>query len=426
MKKSKQVSGLRKLLFYLRMSIGTALHYLPRMRRIGGLGVCLRMLRTSGKFTSVFFRHKLLHLPDGTWKLDFYMPAYPAPAFFRALEDKTLCRPPRPVSAVFSMTKACSYHCPHCYQRLDGNADMPEERMLEIAGEMRDFGVCAYAVEGGEPFLRFERLMNLLDVLKGCEVWVNSTGFGADAEKIRRLKEAGVTGVMSSVHAVDEAEHDAFTGVPGSQKTAFALLAECRRAGMLTGFNTVLSDDAVLDGGIDRIMALAGRLDCDYIQLIHPKRAGLWLNHRFQEHSRAAELTRRAQIHYNSGAARGYPILTAQVFEEAPDMLGCTCGGIDRFYLNASGELQPCEFVNLSFGNLNEIPFREAYERMRAVFRRPCCEWVCAQHAEEIAEAFRRSGVTETPLPWKYTEPLVKNWRCGTPTPVYERMGIYR
>ena len=32
----------------------------------------------------------------------------------------------------------------------------------------------------------------------------------------------------------------------------------------------------------------------------------------------------------------------------------------------------------------------------------------------------------KTPIPWEQTRELIRNWKCGKPTPVYERMGIYR
>ena len=116
------------------------------------------------------------------------------------------------------------------------------------------------------------------------------------------------------------------------------------------------------------------------------------------------------------------PILTAQVFEESPEMLGCCCGGIDRFYVGAAGDVQPCEFVNLSFGNLNEVSFETAYARMRKAFAVPCEEWTCCVHAKEIAA---HAG-EHLPLPWEETEKIVSNWKCGRPTAVYRKMGIYK
>jgi MoaA/NifB/PqqE/SkfB family radical SAM enzyme len=416
MKKSKFITGIPKALFYLRMSLVCAWRFRS-----------FRVLRKAAEFTGIFFKHKLLRLPSGEFKLDFYMPRYPSEAFFRAMENKLICSPPRPVSVVLSMTRACSYRCPHCYQSCDRTDELPLARLVETVRELRDFGVVAWAVEGGEPLLKFERLDAVLSEIAGLEVWVNSTGFSATPEKIARLAELNVTGIMTSIHSVDEAEHDRFTGMPGSWRRALAFLGDCRAAGMLTGFNTVLSDEAVVEGGIDPIMKLAGEQECDYIQLIHPKPSGKWLGRRLDSaiSREAVAVACAAQVRYNSAREKHAPILTAQVFEESPEMLGCCCGGIDRFYIGAAGDVQPCEFVNISFGNLSEVPFETAYERMRRAFPLPCCEWICRTRAEEIAEAAAASGGT-LPLPWAQTEKLVADWGTGTPTPVYQRMEIYR
>ena len=103
-------------------------------------------------------------------------------------------------------------------------------------------------------------------------------------------------------------------------------------------------------------------------------------------------------------------------------MLGCCCGGIDRFYVGASGEVQPCEFVNISFGNLREVSFETAYSRMRRVFAIPCEEWTCLTKAGEIAAV----AGERLPLSWPETERLVRDWKTGTPTKVYDKVGIYR
>lgn len=320
------------------------------------------------------------------------MPRYPSEAFFTALEDKVICRPPRPVSVVLSISKACTYKCPHCYQRKDAPDELPIEMLVENVRKMRDFGIVAWAIEGGEPLLRFERLEAVLGEVRGLEIWVNSTGHGATTEKIRRLRELEVTGVMSSIHSVNPSEHDAFTGVAGSWQRVLDFLRDCQDEGLLVGFNTVLSDRQVVDGGIDRIMELATERGCDYIQLIHPKACGAWMGKAFDAalHREAVEVAKRAQIRYNASGSRHTPVLTAQVYEESPEMLGCCCGGIDRFYVGAGGEVQPCEFVNLSFGNLREVPFEVAYARMRQAFAIPCEEWTCQVHAEEIAAMWRR------------------------------------
>ena len=421
------ITGFAKTLFYARMSVGSALHFLPQVRRLGGFRKYVRLLMRAARLTRIFYVHKLLRLPDGRHKLDFYLPAYPSEAFFRTMETKLAEVPPRPATVVLSVTRACRYRCPHCYQGKDSAEEMPLERLLEVVRELREFGITAWAVEGGDPLLRFDRLLPVLQELSGSEVWVNSTGMGADPEKLAAMKAAQVVGIMSSVHFTDPLRHDAFTGVPGSWERTMDFLRDCRNAGFLTGFNTVLTDEQILDGEIDRVMDLARARQCDYIQLIHPKSCGRWLDQEFaaEKHERAKEIACAAQRRYNSARERHAPILAAQVYEESPEMLGCTCGGIDRFYVGSSGEVQPCEFLNISFGNLTREPFSTIYGRMRKVFAIPCENWPCCEKASEIARAFAENGVQTAPLPWELTEKLTENWEMGTPTKVYSDIGIY-
>ena len=69
-------------------------------------------LMKASQLTRIFFKHKLKRLATGEYKLDFYLPRYPSQAFFIALEDKVIRRPPRPVSVVLSISKTCMYKCP--------------------------------------------------------------------------------------------------------------------------------------------------------------------------------------------------------------------------------------------------------------------------------------------------------------------------
>ncbi|MBN2642022.1 MAG: hypothetical protein JXR78_10225, partial [Victivallales bacterium] len=201
-------------------------------------------------------------------------------------------------------------------------------------------------------------------------------------------------------------------------------LRDCRDAGMLTGFNTVLSNEQIMNGDIDKIMKLAAEHEFDYVQLIHPKPCGAWMGKiaDFDLDKQAIAVACDAQRKYNSRHLGHMPVLTAQVFEESPEMLGCCCGGIDRFYIGASGDVQPCEFLNLSFGKLSDVSFETAYERMRKSFAVPCSEWTCCVRAEEIAA---HAG-DELPIPWETTEKLVAGWKPGSSTRVYAKMGIYQ
>ncbi len=422
----RHITGFAKVALYGRIALHVAGHYLLRpslfgynpLRYLRFLCRALRLL--------LIFRHNRAMSCNGRSKLHLYLPAYPSPAFFRSIETKLVRRPPGPVTVVYSMTRACTYHCPHCYQRRDGGHDLAEEVLIDTALRVRDEGVTLFDVEGGEPLLRFPRLLRLAKALgEGVECWVNTTGAGLEPGMLRDLRLAGAYGLMVSIHAPDATEHDAFTGVEGSFATALEVCRQARAEGMALTLNSVLSEAALRAGRLAELMALARSLDADFVQLIHPKPAGLWLGQTgMQSDPALIAAIRREHLLYNSRRRADYPSLAAQVFEEAPEVLGCTAGAIDRFYVGADGEVQPCEFLNLSFGNVNREPFAAIFARMRAAFPDARRDWLCCTQAGRIAQALAEGE--PTPLSQEKTEKLVAEWDRGELTPVYRKLGIYR
>lgn len=423
------LTGGRKLLVYLLIAAHVAVRYALQPARFHWRPwEYLRFLCRAARLLAVFRHGKVVRVFRGC-KLQLYLPAYPSPAFFHALDSKLLRRPPGPVTVVYSMTKACTYKCSHCYQHRDGGPDLDEDLLIQTARDMRDSGVAMFDVEGGEPLVRFTRLLALLEALdERSEVWINTTGAGLTPERLQQLKEARLFGMMVSIHSPDPVVHDALTGVPGSFEVACAALRSCHDAGLVAAANSVLSEDEVRTGGLSRLMDLARELGCDFVQLIHPKPAGNWLG-RAEGMQRDDDLIawlRSEHLRYNSAACLDYPALAAQVFEESPDVLGCTSGAVDRFYVNATGDVQPCEFLNLSFGNVREEPFPAILARMRAVFPVPCTDWLCCTQAQAIHRLYQEHGLTHTPLPPELTRELVATWDRGRPTALYARLGIYR
>jgi MoaA/NifB/PqqE/SkfB family radical SAM enzyme len=422
------LTGLAKAALYLRIILHIPLYYAARPRFFASPAAGLRFLVRALRLLLVFRHNKAVRVFNG-WKLHLYLPAYPSPAFFQAIESKLLREPPGATTVVFSMTKACAYRCRHCYQKHDPADDLDEAAMLATARDVREAGVAMFDIEGGEPFLRFDRLLRLVEALdERTEIWINTTGAHVQPGMLEQLKAAGVFGCMVSIHSADASIHDAFTGIPGSHAVACEFLTAWRAMNMVSAINSVLAEDALRADGLPRLMALARALDCDYVQLIHPKPAGVWLGREadMQTDPQLLAAVRREHVRYNSAAMRDYPSLAAQVFEEQAAVLGCTAGAVDRYYIGANGEVQPCEFLNISFGNVQAEPFETIYRRMRSYFATPACDWLCCTQARAIHALMTRHHLTQTPVPWPLTRELVEHWDRGKATPIYKRLGIYK
>lgn len=425
----KFLIGAEKLLFYIRMIIHVFFVYLFKLVKLQITPTSFVLLLKRLILFLNAVKHNKVVVVDGKYKIQLYLPAYPTKAFWESIE-KFIRPDPGPLTVVFSYTKACAYKCPHCYQRNDTGADMPVSLLKKTARQMQKAGVTMFDIEGGEPLLKFEELIELLKSFDDKrELWVNTTGHTLTEEKVKRLKDAGLAGVMISLHSINEEEYEKFTGFKGSFKIAQDAAKQFVDAGIMVVINCCPSSEMIAAGQVKNIFELAKDWRCSLVQVIHGKSAGAWLGKSDETIKADASIKELNRLHveYNTKKEfKNYPSPAVQVFEEDSKRFGCTAGGVDRFYIGASGEVQPCEFLNVSFGNVNEEDFDVIFERMRSYFKQPCTTWLCSFETHTIDEVMKEHNLTTTPLPWKYTKELLKKWNRGKKTPLYSKMGIYR
>ncbi len=145
---------------------------------------------------------------------------------WRSSHDRS--RPPeRPVGAKLELTHACNLRCGFCYtdsprHTLLRTPDLPDEAWHRIASEAADLGVIELVLTGGEPFLRRELVLELLESMAHRDVGLtlNTNGWFVDDEVADRLARVPGVGVHISIDGATPALHDASRGVPGSWRRA--------------------------------------------------------------------------------------------------------------------------------------------------------------------------------------------------------------
>ena len=286
-------------------------------------------------------------------------------------------------------------------------------------------GIAFFNIEGGEPFLAYDRLKRLCSVIDTrSEIWINSTGAGMTRERLVELKEMNVTAIMFSLHSPDAEALNRFMGKDSAWDAMEAGVKMCHEAGLAVAFNTCLLRDDFYNGTFERIMEVARDFKACLIQIIKPKPAGGWLEKGDLEFTPEDLAYLKARVNqYNlEKEFSQYPAISAQIVEEDKTVFGCTAGGTDRFYINAKGDLQPCEFLNISFGNITVDKFEDIYQKMRSCFAWGGDCYLCESCSKEISKLYQENNLNSLPLPPELSEKIYSSWDRGRRTDLYERL----
>ncbi len=426
MKRVRACIGVGRAWFLVRLKLAIFLHYLPQLLT-GRLSPWrfVQFLRRLLYFVGTLRENKFVTF-GGRTRLNLYVPSYPSRAFYTACDKFLAFDRKLPCATVLlSVTSACRYQCRHCYQRHDRGADVGIERLVAVTRRLQDLGVAFFNVEGGEPFLVYDRLKEVCAAIdERSEIWVNSTGDGMTPERLQELRQFPLTAVMFSLHTSSPQELNAFMGSDRAWDTMEAGIRMCHYAGIAVAFNVCLTQTGFRNGEFARIMGRAREFGAAIVQLIKPKPAGAWLDSALEPFSEEDMALVRSLVHqYNFGRdCRSYPPVSAQINEEAPAMFGCTAGGTDRFYVNAKGDVQPCEFLNISFGNIVDEPFDVIYERMRSTFETAGERMLCEAYNPHVAAVMKREGLRSLPLDPERSAAIYHSWDRGQPTELYRRL----
>lgn len=307
--------------------------------------------------------------------LDATFPPLPSPALDRRLSNyvNNLDMTELPSGIVsISTTNACPYSCSFCSTnaRTSTDDDLDEELLKTTIRQIESLGVPTIILHGGEPFYRYDRFRRLVDhVAHTTCLWTFTSGYGVTLERARELKERGLFGAWISLDHYKPEVHNRMRGHGQAFDNACRAVEHFQQAGVYTCLSLVPPPDFQDRHEFTKYYDFARDLGVAEIRVMEAKPSGREACRGATPHSDA--LAQLQKDLFKDAAYKDYPPLSGlSTWLEKDRAFGCQCR-FEYLFITSTGEVQPCEATEISFGNIQQENFLDIYRRACAAFPSP-------------------------------------------------------
>lgn len=337
-----------------------------------------------------------------------YQPPIPSKASMKLLGSRISLETtghPQPTVCTLQVTTRCQANCVHCSaarHKRTGEQELTTDQWKQVIRDAEQLGSVSIVFTGGEPLLRPD-IFELIEWVDKDEAvaLMFCNGLLLNDENVQKLVKAGLWCVHVSVDSPDSAAHDQMRRVPGCYSKAIDGLKRAKDAGLLTGISTYATPERLHNGQVVEMIELAKQIGTDEITIFDVVPTGRLLledRHHLLSNEDKAELC-RIEERYNEGHNRPFVITQAHV--NGPTGVGCYAGWC-QFYMTAYGDVTPCDFTPLSFGNVKDEALEKIWARMIAHDGYHCHKDSCRMQDPD----FRRRWVDRIPLKGPFPYPV--------------------
>ncbi len=324
---------------------------------------------------------------------NLYNPPLPSPAGLRPFERKLRSLAEKitfPATATLSVTPRCPCRCVHCSADrfvTDEREELSTDELKRVIDETLDLGVCTMIFTGGEPMARADLFDLIAHTDKSrAHAMIFTSGVLLTEKNAARLAEAGLGSLNVSIDSIAPQEHDTLRRVPGAFEKALAGARRARAHGILTGISTYATHETVESGRLEDLLKLAQDEGFHEVTIFDCVPTGKFLRRPDlrlgrKDIKRVRELADR----YN---AMEHPMgVIAQAKANGCDGGGCF-GAFSQFYMTCYGDVNPCDFNPVTFGNVRDEPLEAIWRRMVGHPEFGAHRHSCRMQSERYRKAF--------------------------------------
>ena len=288
----------------------------------------------------------------------------------RGLIKSHLLPRPSPIAMTFAVTYRCMANCVHCSAGKHfkkGVKELTTKEAKKLIDDAQKLGVTIIAFTGGEPLIREDlfELISYVDQRKAMPIMFTNGALLTD-ENVQKLVDAGLYSIFVSIDSPFPEEHDRLRGIPGLFETAMNGIQKLKSNGVLVGLSSYATRSATEKGMYKKLHELGKELGVHNIILFDGVPTGNILK------DTSELLTQELQEEIYSYSSKIFkqkvvPPLSSQSWQNSVEGnlsgIGCLAANI-QFYASAYGDIAPCDFTPISFGNIRDLPLKKIWYSM--------------------------------------------------------------
>jgi MoaA/NifB/PqqE/SkfB family radical SAM enzyme len=320
---------------------------------------------------------------EGKYILSTFLPPFPSKAFYTNIKavpsreniftQQIYAKRSAPISMYLCVTTKCPNNCLYCSSKNRSvGSELTTDEWINVIKDLQNMKTPIIGITGGEPLVR----KDIFDIIKSIDKRSSSilftSGINLTYEKAKLLKESGLFGIGISLDSYDKEIHNKNRNSDKAFDFAIKAIRTARKAGLYTMVQTVIIKDEVDEEKLFKLFKLAKDNGAHEVKILEPILSGMLLTTNDLSSILYNKKTREKliKIQHKANKRGDMPKITSFPYTESKEKFGCGAG-TQHSYISSNGDLYPCDFVPMNFGNVRDTSIKTLWKDMNRIIGDP-------------------------------------------------------
>lgn len=252
----------------------------------------------------------------------------------------------------------CNFSCDQCSCAL--NRDPKRKRLTldefkNAIDQAIDMGAFQFNLNGGEPMLYFDEVRELCSYIrnKGCYVHMATNGFFFTEDRMKAMKDAGLSSFEMGLDSSVEEIHDSNRG-KGSYKRIMENTNLAKKLKLFIAYNTVGAKEKIWNGDLINTVQLAEKMGV-LLMITPPCVTGYWAG-------KMEVLLNEEEQWYIKWILSLYPHTRIDNYNGLRK-ISCPAAR-EKMAINPYGDVVSCPLIQIVYGNIKQDTLSSIQKRM--------------------------------------------------------------